>query len=288
MTDVDAGPNAEQATYWSEASGPKWVAYQERIDAQIAPLGLAAIERAAPRPGERCLDVGCGCGQTTLQLAERVAPEGSVLGVDLSVPMLARAEERAREAGLPARFARADAQTHDFSSEGFDLVFSRFGVMFFSDPVAAFANLRGALAGSGRLAFACWRPPVDNDWVVVPLAAARKHLEVPAPTDPFAPGPFSLADPDRIRRVLADAGWSGIEIDAHSQELEIAGGASQDEALDFLMQIGPMARLLAEAEPAVAARGPRGGRAGTRPVLPRPSAADGVGHLGGAGPAPPS
>jgi SAM-dependent methyltransferase len=250
MSQPEHGPNAEQATYWSETSGPKWVALQERIDAQISPIGLAALEVAAPRPGEVCLDIGCGCGQTSLQLAETVTPGGAVTGVDLSVPMLARASERATQAGLPARFERVDAQIHPFEAGRFDLAFSRFGVMFFHDPVAAFANVRRALAPGGRLVFACWGPLGENAWVTVPLAAAAHHLTLDPPPDPFGPGPFSLADASRTRRLLEDAGYERIEIERLEVEIEVGGNAPLAEIIDFVLQIGPTSRALADAAPA--------------------------------------
>ncbi|TFG97014.1 MAG: class I SAM-dependent methyltransferase, partial [Myxococcales bacterium] len=141
------------------------------LDAQIAPLGVAAMEQARPAPGESVLDIGCGCGQTSVQLKERVGPKGSVLGVDISTPMLERA--RARAAGLPnLRFTNADAQTHSFD-ERFDLAFSRFGVMFFADPVAAFANVHRALRPGGRVAVVCWQGIDRNPWLLVPLRAVH-------------------------------------------------------------------------------------------------------------------
>jgi SAM-dependent methyltransferase len=199
-------------------------------------------------PGERALDVGCGCGQTTFQLAERVAPAGSVVGIDISAVMLARAQERAARSGAEGvriRFENADAQTAALGEAAFDLVFSRFGVMFFADPPAAFANLRRALAPGGRLAFVCWQGPERNEWVRVPLAAAAKHLTLPRPA-PGAPGPFALSDPERTRAILAQAGFREIEIEPHERDLAIARG-SLDEAAGFLTQIGPLSRALREA-----------------------------------------
>ena len=255
MSQVEDGPNAEQAAYWGETSGAKWVTLQERIDGQISPLGLVAIDKAAPRPGERCLDVGCGCGETSLQLAARVAPDGHVTGLDLSAPMLARANERAKEAGAAITFERGDAQIHPLEPESFDLVFSRFGVMFFEDPVAAFANLRSALdPATGRLVFACWQPVPKNEWVTVPLGAAAQHVALTPPADPHAPGPFSLADPDRIRSILGDAGFQSIEVESLERDVVVGGGAPPDEVIDFVLQIGPTARALAEADADTIAR----------------------------------
>jgi SAM-dependent methyltransferase len=246
-----AGPNAEQIAYWNAQMGERWVAQQALLDAQIEPLGVAVMDRAQLAPGQRVLDVGCGCGQTTLQLAERVAPAGSVVGIDVSAVMLERARERAAglgERGAHIRFENADAQTAALAP--CDLVFSRFGVMFFADPPAAFANLRRALAPGGSLAFVCWQGLQHNEWVRVPLMAAAKHLPLPPPA-PGAPGPFAFADPARVRGILAEAGFAEIEIEPHERELAIAQG-SLDEAVGFLMQLGPLGRVLREAGAAAA------------------------------------
>jgi SAM-dependent methyltransferase len=182
MTLDATGPNAQQIEYWNAQSASKWVALQSLLDQQLGPLGLATIERAELAAGERVLDIGCGCGQSSLQLAERVAPGGSVLGIDVATAMLERARERALELGLGhVRFENADAQTFAFAPASFDLAFSRFGVMFFADPVAAFANVRAALAPGGRLSFLCWQEIGRNPWVRVPLMAAAKHVPLPEP-----------------------------------------------------------------------------------------------------------
>ena len=172
MSDAgDAVRNAAQIEYWNEVSGPKWVALDDVINAQIEPVGVAAMDRAEVSASDRVIDVGCGCGPTSLGLARR-ASAGRVTGIDISGPMLARARERADAAGLAnLSFERADAQTHAFEGGGTDLVFSRFGVMFFDDPVAAFANLGRALTADGRMVFACWQGLGDNAWMRVPIAA---------------------------------------------------------------------------------------------------------------------
>src|SRR2546427_6919777 len=201
--------NAGQVPYWNEAAGPKWVAFQKIIDAQIAPLGERAMDRAGIAPGERVIDVGCGCGDTTIALARRVGPAGLVLGIDISAPMLERAAETARaEALANVRFENADAQTHRLPASAFDVVYSRFGVMFFADPVAAFANLRAALRPGGRLAFVCWQALPENPWLFVPLRAAAQHLTLPPPPAPDAPGPFAFAAPNRVRGILPRAGFA--------------------------------------------------------------------------------
>ena len=240
------GPNAEQIKYWNEQAGPKWIAENARLDAMLAPLGLAALERARPSAAERVLDVGCGVGQTSLQLAARVGPTGSVLGVDISAPMLARARERASAEKLAnVRFETADAQTFAFTPESVDLVFSRFGVMFFADPEAAFANLARALAPGGRLAFVCWQALAQNPWMRDALVALAKHVQLAAPAPPDAPGPFAFADAARVRGILERAGFRGV---AHQPLVgEISLGRTIDEALDFVTEIGPAGSALREA-----------------------------------------
>ncbi|MBI2962737.1 MAG: methyltransferase domain-containing protein [Deltaproteobacteria bacterium] len=249
-----SGPNAEQITYWNEVTAPTWLAFQEMIDRQIGPLGRAAMERAAVRSGERVIDVGCGCGDTTLELGRRVGPGGSVLGIDLSAPMLERAAERAAREGMSAvRFCNADVQTHEFSSADFDLAYSRFGVMFFSDPVRAFGSLRRALRPGGRLSFVCWQEMARNPWVAVPLAAAATVIPLPPRPSPDAPGPFSFADPERVRRILDGAGFAAIALEPHEQPLAIADG-DLDRAVELALALGPTSAALREAGAAAAPR----------------------------------
>ncbi|MBS1839064.1 MAG: methyltransferase domain-containing protein [Actinobacteria bacterium] len=210
----EPGANDAQAAYW-EARAPAWIeAEDSSLTLVSGPVGDAAIDRLALRPGERVLDVGCGTGPTSLRIAQLVAPGGTVTGADISETMVATATARAEAAGLDtATFVVADAQTADLGAGAFDAVFSRFGVMFFSDPVAAFANLHGALRGGGRLVFACWQELVRNEWMTVPGAAAIAVSGLaPNMPEPGAPGPFSLCDPARVRQVLGDAGFGDVEL----------------------------------------------------------------------------
>jgi SAM-dependent methyltransferase len=241
-----AGPNAEQIKYWNETAGPKWVALQKLIDDQIRPLGRRAMDHAALLPGERVLDVGCGCGETTIELARRLAPGGSALGIDLSAVMLERARQSARQHGVAAQFEQADAQTHAFIPASVDVLFSRFGVMFFADPTAAFANLRRALRPGGRLAFVCWQSVTENPWMLVPLGAALQFLPPPTLPGPEAPGPFAFADPDRVRRILTGAGFREPELEPVNETLRIGGDGGLDTTVDFLLQMGPTAVALRE------------------------------------------
>ncbi len=250
---MSENPNAEQVRYWNEQAGPKWVAARAPLDAMLGPIGDDALAHAAPRPGERALDVGCGNGRTTIALARACA--GDVVGIDISAPLLALARADAAGAGLarPPRFTLADAQTADLGPARFDLVFSRFGVMFFADPVAAFTRLRGALAHGGRLVFVCWQAIAVNEWMQLPLAAVGSVLELPPPTPPEAPGPFAFADHERVRTILTRAGFAAIEIEARRGLLELGGTTELDAATEFALQVGPAAAALRTAPPALAA-----------------------------------
>jgi SAM-dependent methyltransferase len=243
MLDAD-GPNAGQIAYWNSVVGENWVALQAQLDRQIEPLGLAVIETLAPAVGDKVIDIGCGCGQTTLDLARRVGATGQVLGVDLSRGMLEVARVRAEAAGLAqARFAEADAQTYAFEPGGADGAFSRFGVMFFADPPAAFANIRRGLKAGGRLAFLCWRSPAENPVMSLPLEAAAPHLPPLPPRDPTAPGPFAFAERGRIEDILSRAGFSEVRVSPHDQPLTTGG---LDQATDLALRIGPLGTVLRE------------------------------------------
>lgn len=241
----DPAPNAAMADYWNDLAGRTWTAYQAALDRQLEPLGREAIDALAPAPGERILDVGCGCGATSLALAERVGLDGSVVGADISRAMLAAARTRAEAAGLSGRiaFQEADVQTAELADAGFDAIFSRFGVMFFSDPQAAFANLKRALKPGGRLAFVCWRPFPENPWMSAPFAAASGLLPTPAPADPDAPGPFAFARTDRILAAVAGGGFENVEIRRFDTRI---GGSDVETALAVALNVGPLGSALRE------------------------------------------
>ncbi len=232
--------NAAQIEQWNGISGDSWVAMNERLDRQLAPLGDAALAALAPRLGEHVADIGCGAGQTTRQLAEAVGPTGRVVGLDVSAALLAHA--RARTTAANVVYVEGDAQIHALPT--IDAVFSRFGVMFFADPVAAFANLHRALRPGGRLAFVCWRPITENPLFTVPVdAAVAAGIMAPAPTDPLAPGPFAFADAARVTDLLSRAGFAEIRVAPHDERI---GGGDLEEALELGLRVGPLGRLLRE------------------------------------------
>ena len=237
-----ADANQEQIEYWNGKAGQTWVRSLERIDGMLAPITQALLERAAVVPGERAVDVGCGCGSTTLALAQRGA---LVFGIDVSEPMLAFAKQRA--AGVKGvAFRRTDAATQPFTPDH-ELVLSRFGVMFFANPIAAFENLRTGLTPDGRLCFVCWQPMAENAWMSTAGQAVMPFLAKPAtPPDPRAPGPFAFAERDYLRSVLEAAGFAAIEIESLRVKLHV--GDDLDQAMAFQADIGPVARALAELE----------------------------------------
>ena len=264
------GPNAEQITYWNDQGGPRWVRLQETLDQQLASFGHVVMDRLAIGSGERVLDVGCGCGETSLELGRRVGASGSVLGVDISTIMLERAQQRGNGVAN-VRFLVADAQTYPFEAGSFDAIFSRFGVMFFNDPPAAFRNLARALTPGGRIGFHCWKALADNPWMTVPLFAALQHVPPPTPPPPNAPGPFAFADADRVRGILTEAGFAEIDFESRSDVMGVGSG-SLDEAADFALQMGPASIAIREATPETIAKV----RTSVREALTPHMTADGV------------
>jgi len=239
------------AGIFGERAGAAWTLLQEQTDAQLDPFGREAMARLGLERGERVVDVGCGCGQTLLELADLVGPDGRVLGVDISQPMLERARERA--AGRPSvSFSLADAQTYAFAPASFDAAFSRFGVMFFDDARAAFANLRRALVAGGRLAFVCWQEIARNPWAERPLRAVLGVLgrdTAPELLRAGNPGPFYFSDPDRVRSILTGAGFTDVAIEPYEHPMNLGAAATLEEALAYSRHIGPAARAMADADP---------------------------------------
>jgi len=237
--------NAEQIAEWNGPTGERWAAMLRETARVVAPFGDAALNVAAPQPGERVLDIGCGCGDTSIEIAQLVGPTGSVLGIDVSQPML----EVARSTGALANCAHLAFREGDASEvplpAGMDLLFSRFGVMFFSRPSAALGHLRESLRPGGRCVFVCWRAPRDNPWTMAPLSAAREAMGLtPPPADPDAPGPFAFADEERLRRILSTAGF--VEVGLKRFDAAIVLGSTPRAAAEFAVKIGPVSRLVRE------------------------------------------
>ena len=238
-------PNADQAEYWNSESGRRWIACQEALDQRFAPLTELLIDRARVDCGACVVDVGCGTGATTLELAGVVGAHGSVLAVDISEPLLAVARRRVMQGGhANVRLVRGDAQTHRFERASYDLAVSRFGVMFFDDPVGAFRNLARALRPGGRLAFVCWAALEDNPWFAVPLEVGVERLGPPEPRPRRAPGPLALSEQDYVDEILSAAGLADVRIEQVSTWLP--GAASTREEAELASQVGLLARLLRE------------------------------------------
>ncbi len=240
--------NQDQIELWNTQSGLRWTEEQNYLDALLAGVGAEALRRAAAQTGEKVIDIGCGCGASSLALGDAVGATGDVLGVDVSAPMLARARARAAAAGALVRFQEDDASVAALPT-GCDLLFSRFGVMFFAEPVVAFAHMRGALKPGGRLAFVCWRAMAENPWMVSPVMAAIQALGAAPPrSDPHAPGPFAFADAARLRKILADAGFADIAIEAFDMPMRI--GADAADAAAHSVGVGPLGAMLRETDDA--------------------------------------
>jgi len=225
--------NQAQREAWNGDSGQRWVADADRRDAVLAPVADALIAAAHLAPTEDVLDLGCGCGITTLAAAQAVRP-GKVTGIDLSAPMLDLARERARD-DEHVTFRQADAQTHPFEPGAYGVVISRFGTMFFDDPVAAFTNIAAATRPGGRLSLATWQPLAANDWLLIPGAALLRYGSLPD-TGGTAPGMFAQSDPAAVTAVLERAGWHAVGVEPVTVNLRLGGDAS--EATDYLADTG--------------------------------------------------
>lgn len=244
MTDQ---PNAGMAEFWNGSGGKSWVSREARLEASLKIFGQQAIDAGAISPGQRILDIGFGCGESAIALAHKVGPRGQVHGVDISVAMVEAADKKAEACGQGnVTFECADAQTNTFTANSYDLIFSRFGVMFFDDPVEAFKNIYSALKPGGRLAFICWAGRHENDWVTLPLKVVAKHLDLPAPPGAHAPGPFSLSEEGRANEILSAAGFTNIVVEPFQTPFIL--GEDIDEALSFLMQLTPSGSAINNAE----------------------------------------
>jgi SAM-dependent methyltransferase len=270
--------NTAQAEHWNYGDGvAHWISNQARYDRMLAPFTAMILDAADLQAGVHVLDVGCGCGGTTLSAARLIAP-GQAVGIDLSGPMLGRARADADQACLAnVEFEQGDAQVHPFTPASLEAVISRFGTMFFADPVAAFTNIRSAARPGGRLVFACWQALTANEWLLVPGAALAEHVPPADFGSGDGPGMFAFADTSRLRQILAAAGWQNIEITPKQTSILVGGGGSIEDAADFL-RVASMGRaMLAGADAQTQDRAV----ASVRAALARYADAEGV-HMGAA------
>ncbi len=234
--------NTAQIDYWNGAAGQKWVRDADRLDKMLRPFLDAVMDAAKPKAGEVVTDIGCGGGALSLAIAGKGA---TPTGVDVSEPLIEVARRRAAVSAPGTRFVVADAS--EWAPEAAaDLIVSRFGVMFFADPVRAFATIRKGAAAGGRLAFVCWRPLTENEWALAPIIAAMPFLrEAPKPPEPGAPGPFAFGQREHIDRILTEAGWKDVRISPWDGQIELPG-ATAPETAEFMLEIGPLSRTIAE------------------------------------------
>lgn len=250
MSDTIQAPNHDQAAFWNAAAGRTWAELQDLLDRVLAPFVEPVVQAGFPGLGGRVVDIGCGAGATTLAMARRLGPDGLALGVDISGPLVETARARAADAGLAAAFVQADAQTYAFEPAAFDAAISRFGVMFFEDPEAAFANIRRSLRRDGRLAFVAWRSPAENPFMTTGVRAAAPFLpQMPAPA-PDAPGQFGFADGARVRRILAASGWRDVEVAPLDMPLSLA----EADLMTYATRMGPAGLALQDADEGLRAR----------------------------------
>jgi SAM-dependent methyltransferase len=235
--------NQEQREFWSGAGGCEWLRHNDWWERMFAPFGEAMLQAAALRGGDRVLDVGCGAGTSTVAAARAVAPDGAVVGVDISPQMLDVARERAPELGN-VTWLEADAQLHQFQPAGYDAVISRFAVMLFDDPMAAFTNLHSCLRPGGRMAFVCWQAPTACEWISVALSVAVPAVgRYPDLGEPGAPGPFAFADGERLRGLVAAGGFGDVTVEAVTRPQRL--GADPYEAVAAVMALPETRDLLA-------------------------------------------
>jgi len=248
-----SGVNAPQIEYWNGPAGDKWARLADSQDIMLETLGSAAMGACDIQSGHTVLDVGCDSGMTSIEIARRVGAEGHVIGVDISTPMLNVGRTRLETLKIDGvSFENKDVANYPFEAGMFDRVFSRFGVMFFIDPIAAFTNIRSGLKSNGRLAFVCWQALNKNLWLEIPFKIALQHLPAPPPVKPDTPGPLAFADPDRVREILSSAGFCDINLESLETRLPLE--IDVPASVEKLVQLGPTGRLLGNAPEDVKAR----------------------------------
>lgn len=233
--------NQEQSDYWNGQAGQKWVKFSDRLDAMLLPFAHQILSSAHIAPEDNVLDIGCGGGALSM-LASQSAK--SVLGIDISKPLIALAKERTKTLDT-VDFMLSDASEMALETQR-DLIISRFGIMFFADPISAFSNLRRHVKDTGRMRFACWQSPMKNTWARAPLEAAMPFLNhPPTPPEPHAPGPFAFADPNYMTEVLTKAGWHNISLTDWTGDIRLPGHDATEVA-SFMMEIGPLSKIMKE------------------------------------------
>jgi len=243
-------PNEEMAAAWNGPSGQAWVEEQQLLDEMFLPIEQRLAGEAMSRGARRVLDVGCGSGATTLAVAQALGAGGQATGIDISAPLIEMARERARRQGVAATFICADAQTHAFDEASFDLLISRFGVMFFDDPVAAFTRLRRATSNDGALCLVAFRPIAENPFMTTAERAAAPLLPNLPPRRPDGPGQFAFADRDSVHAILNHSGWSGIDI----RPIDVDCSLGEQDLSRYVTKLGPVGLLLQDADEATRAR----------------------------------
>lgn len=247
---ADKLPEDDQKALWNGIAGRAWVDTQETLDTLLRPFEDLLVERVAARPDASVLDVGCGTGSTTIAFARALGPSGRCVGVDISEPMIALARARAERAHSKAVFVCDDAETHAFEAATFDVVLSRFGVMFFPDPVRAFTNLRSAAKPGAELRFVAWRSPAENPFMTAAERAAAPFLPEPPPRRPDGPGQFAFGDDRRVLDILARSGWTDVDI----RPLDVECEMPEAQLLAFVSRLGPLGRVLGEVDEATRTR----------------------------------
>ena len=231
--------NAKQKDFWSGKGGDYWVEKQSEMDIMLNPLGEKALAKLDLKSNSEVLDIGCGCGATTLEIAKKVS-EGTVTGLDISVPMLNKAESEASIQGIAnVDFKVIDVQVDQLASEKYDYVYSRFGVMFFDDPYEAFKNIFSSIKEGGELSFVCWQDPSLNPWQSLSVQVIRGYLDMPSPP-PRSPGPFAFHEKDYVKEILEKSGFSNISFDDNQEDITMFSGKSLQEASEDYLAINPV------------------------------------------------
>ena len=232
--------NKNQRDFWSGKGGDIWVERQNAMDTMLSPLGEAALNKLNLNEGENVLDIGCGCGHTTLNIAKRISPDGQVTGLDISEPMLKRAKESANEMSISnASFNCVDVQTDDIGEEVYSAAFSRFGVMFFEDPIAAFRNINKSLITGASLSFVCWQSPALNPWQSLFIEAVKKYVDLPSPP-PRSPSPFAFMESEYVSSILEESNFQNIMIEGHEAEVNMFSGRSLSDSVKDYISINPV------------------------------------------------